>query len=212
MRLFRHYKKKFYRYINEAKHTENLEDVVFYECLYENPSGQFWVRPKSMFFETVEIDGRVVPRFAEVAPEIETATEMSKQLAQEIGAIAEEVFAEPAPDFFARLRGRMATLILIARIDGKAVGFKVGYEEDPDCFYSWLGGVRGEFRGLGIARTLMLKQHEWCLAKGYRKVRTKTLNRFREMLLLNIKAGFNIIGLHESDDGGSKIILEKKLR
>lgn len=55
----------------------------------------------------------------------------------------------------------------------------------------------------------MKKQHEWCQMNGYSKVQTKTQNRFREMLLLNIRFGFDIIGYHMSNEGGPKIILEK---
>lgn len=46
-----------------AKHSETLEDMVVYECLYENERSKFWVRPASMFTEIVTIDGNEVPRF-----------------------------------------------------------------------------------------------------------------------------------------------------
>lgn len=46
-----------------AQHSETLEALVVYECLYENPRSKFWVRPLSMFLETVEINGKKVPRF-----------------------------------------------------------------------------------------------------------------------------------------------------
>jgi hypothetical protein len=29
-------------------------------------NGQVWIRPKSMFFENVEINGELVPRFKEI--------------------------------------------------------------------------------------------------------------------------------------------------
>ena len=53
----------FYRIIAFAKHSETLEDLVIYECLYENPRSKIWVRPLEMFFETVELNGKKVPRF-----------------------------------------------------------------------------------------------------------------------------------------------------
>ncbi|HVZ58125.1 MAG TPA: DUF1653 domain-containing protein [Patescibacteria group bacterium] len=53
----------FYRVIGIAKHSETLEDLVVYECLYNNPKSMLWVRPKKMFLEKVEINGRKVPRF-----------------------------------------------------------------------------------------------------------------------------------------------------
>jgi hypothetical protein len=41
--------------------------MVFYQCLYGDHS--FWVRPLSMFQESVEVDGEQVPRFALVKAE-----------------------------------------------------------------------------------------------------------------------------------------------
>lgn len=46
-----------------AKHSETLEDMVVYECLYENERSKFWVRPAAMFSEIVEINGEQLPRF-----------------------------------------------------------------------------------------------------------------------------------------------------
>ncbi|MDF2570931.1 MAG: hypothetical protein K0R55_2535 [Sporomusa sp.] len=59
--IYRHYKGKQYQVIGEATHSETLEPVVIYRALY----GEYgvWVRPKSMFFESVVIEGREIPRF-----------------------------------------------------------------------------------------------------------------------------------------------------
>jgi hypothetical protein len=59
----------FYKVIGIAKHSETLEDLVVYECLYDNPRSKLWVRPAKMFLEDVEINGEKVPRFKFV-PEI----------------------------------------------------------------------------------------------------------------------------------------------
>lgn len=53
----------FYRVIGIATHSETLEDLVVYECLYENPESKLWVRPMKMFLEKVKINGKSVPRF-----------------------------------------------------------------------------------------------------------------------------------------------------
>ena len=53
----------FYRVVGLAKHSETLEDLVIYECLYDNPRSKLWVRPKKMFLETVTIKGQKLPRF-----------------------------------------------------------------------------------------------------------------------------------------------------
>jgi len=61
--IYRHYKGKEYKVIGVAKHSETLEDLVVYECLYDNPRSKLWVRPKKMFDEYAEVEGEKVPRF-----------------------------------------------------------------------------------------------------------------------------------------------------
>lgn len=59
---YRHYKGMEYEVIGVVRHSETLEPLVLYRPLYDE-SG-LWVRPHAMFFEMVEIDGRLLPRFA----------------------------------------------------------------------------------------------------------------------------------------------------
>ena len=58
---YRHFKGKEYEVIGIAKHSETLEPMVIYKALYDN--GSLWVRPASMWNETVERDGKVFQRF-----------------------------------------------------------------------------------------------------------------------------------------------------
>ena len=59
---YRHYKGKDYEVIGLARHSESLESMVVYRALYG--AGGLWVRPLAMFLETVESDGKRMPRFA----------------------------------------------------------------------------------------------------------------------------------------------------
>lgn len=61
--LYQHYKGMNYKVISLVRHSETLEMMVYYECLYENPKGSLWVRPLAMFCETVVVNGETVPRF-----------------------------------------------------------------------------------------------------------------------------------------------------
>ncbi len=61
--LYQHYKGRNYIVRDLARHSETLEWMVVYECLYENELGKMWVRPKAMFEEEVEVDGKFKPRF-----------------------------------------------------------------------------------------------------------------------------------------------------
>jgi hypothetical protein len=62
--LYEHYKGKPYRVLGVVRHSETLEELVHYECLYDNPDGKFWVRPRAMFEEDVVVDGVKRLRFA----------------------------------------------------------------------------------------------------------------------------------------------------
>jgi hypothetical protein len=60
---YKHYKGKYYQVIGIAKHSETLEELVTYYCLYQNDNGQLWVRPREMFEGNVAVDGNSIPRF-----------------------------------------------------------------------------------------------------------------------------------------------------
>jgi hypothetical protein len=59
---YRHFKGGEYEVLAIAKHSETQEPMVVYRPHY-NDSG-WWVRPLAMFLETVNHEGREVPRFA----------------------------------------------------------------------------------------------------------------------------------------------------
>jgi hypothetical protein len=61
--LYKHFKGNAYQVHFVAKSSENLEEFVAYEALYENKEGKYWVRPLAMFLETVEHNGKKVKRF-----------------------------------------------------------------------------------------------------------------------------------------------------
>lgn len=64
--LYRHYKGNEYKVIGLARHSETLEELVVYQALYG--ARGLWVRPAAMFAETVEIEGKIQPRFAFLGP------------------------------------------------------------------------------------------------------------------------------------------------
>ncbi|MEY3644518.1 MAG: hypothetical protein RLZZ207_1213 [Bacteroidota bacterium] len=116
-------------------------------------------------------------------------------------------------DFYTeRLKHRLH-MALVAEKDGDLLGFKVGYQSDtPATFYSWMGGVRPEFRGKGIATALADEQERWAKAQGFTAVVFKTRNRFPGMIQFGIKRGFKIVDLHPK--GGVedyRIVMRKDL-
>lgn len=58
---YRHFKGNEYELIAVATHSETMEPMVVYRALYGE--GGLWVRPLSMWTETVERDGYHGPRF-----------------------------------------------------------------------------------------------------------------------------------------------------
>ena len=58
---YRHFKGNEYEVITIAKHSETAEDYVVYKALYGD--GGMWVRPASMWNETIERDGVTYKRF-----------------------------------------------------------------------------------------------------------------------------------------------------
>ena len=64
---YKHFKGNEYEVLHIAKHSETLEEMVVYRALY----GEFgiWVRPLSMWNETVIHEGREVKRFTYIGEE-----------------------------------------------------------------------------------------------------------------------------------------------
>ena len=58
---YRHFKGNEYEVICIARHSETGEPMVVYKALYDG--GGIWVRPASMWNETVERDGKTYKRF-----------------------------------------------------------------------------------------------------------------------------------------------------
>lgn len=59
--LYQHYKGNHYHVVGVCRHSETLEENVVYQALYGDYG--LWVRPLNMFLESVEYNGKSVPRF-----------------------------------------------------------------------------------------------------------------------------------------------------
>lgn len=70
--LYEHYKGKRYEVLDVAMHSETLEPMVIYKMLYKGnfPQGTLWVRPLAMFKENVTVNGKLVPRFRYLSPDV----------------------------------------------------------------------------------------------------------------------------------------------
>lgn len=93
--------------------------------------------------------------------------------------------------------------------DGAPLGFKLGYRRGPALLYSWLGGVVSAVRGQRIAERLMQAQHDWAIGQGYRDVETRTRAANNRMIIVNLRAGFHIVGL-ETDTAGHAVVIQRR--
>jgi hypothetical protein len=59
--IYRHYKGNEYEVVGFAKHSETLEDMVIYKALYGERG--MWVRPLSMWENTIDVGGKTIKRF-----------------------------------------------------------------------------------------------------------------------------------------------------
>ena len=66
--VYRHYKGNNYEVIDVAKHSETLEWMVVYRALYDD--FELWIRPLGMFFEDIEVNGKLQKRFEFIGEKI----------------------------------------------------------------------------------------------------------------------------------------------
>lgn len=104
------------------------------------------------------------------------------------------------------------SLILIASVNDKIVGYKLGYYTSNTEFYSWLGGVIPECRKAGIANKLRLEQESILANNSVSTIRVKSMNRFPNMLRMLISKGYVIEGYENNGSpDNSKILFIKYL-
>jgi GNAT superfamily N-acetyltransferase len=135
----------------------------------------------------------------------------------EIPLIA-ELYAQvyrPARDaafFRRRFLGRYNDLKLIASLDGRPVGFFLGFELKPTAYFAWLYGVLPDFRRMGVATQLMDAVHAWATEHEYASIRFECHNQHRPMLHMAIAQGYDVVGIRwDPDRENNLVIFEKAL-
>lgn len=85
-------------------------------------------------------------------------------------------------------------VILLAYMGERPVGFKVGYRESAQVFYSAKGGVLPEYRGRGVARQLLHRMIDTVRAYGYTRFAYDTFpNKHPGMTVLGLSEGFAVV-------------------
>jgi GNAT superfamily N-acetyltransferase len=88
-------------------------------------------------------------------------------------------------------------LALVAFVDNKPVGFKIGHGRDArgHLFESRLGGVLAEYRGRGVAAALARRQIDVVAALGYHVLQVMTRHDNVPMIRLALSQGFHLNGM-----------------
>ncbi len=123
-----------------------------------------------------------------------------------------EIFRPPRDVEFFRRRiiGRQNTLLLVAHVDQRPVGFSTGIELKHNVFFSWLTGVLPDYRRTGVATQLHEAEVAWAAEHGYRFVRMECHNAHRPILHMAIKSGFNIVGVRWDPDRSENLVIFEK--
>ena len=141
-------------------------------------------------------------------------TELNEKSIKDIHELDKQVFekALSIEKITRELKSKHNRSILITYIEDEPAAYKVGFERSSRMYYSWIGGVSPKHRGKGLAKELMTLQHEFAKKHNYRVVCTQTDKRFKEMLILNLKIGFDIVGtIQSTGDSHITLVLEKNL-
>lgn len=131
----------------------------------------------------------------------------------QLAALSEEIFGfgETAAQLAGFFKTRRRVLLCLALQGEDLVGFKIGFEEQPQAFESWRGGVREGTRRHGVASELMRMQHAWCQEEGFQVIKTTTSSNNVPMLIVNLQSGFEIVGSFVNRRKRLKILQEKWL-
>lgn len=136
--------------------------------------------------------------------------DLTEEINVALNHLYKEVFDDEI-DFNTRIKTKQNVITIVAIQDTQIVGFKMGYEKEPTTFYSWLGGVSLSHRRQGIAQLLLDELIKIIISEGYDILRTKTYNRWKSMLIFNLKNNFNIVDVIK-EEKDTAIILEKSIR
>lgn len=139
--------------------------------------------------------------------------DLSYNLFTELLNLYNQLFEDADLEFFkTRFTTQANICSVLAFKKTQLIGFKIGYPIENNTFYSWIGGVNSEFRNIGIGKQLATLQENYAIQKRFSVLKTKSMNRFKPMMILNLKNGFNITKVYTNTKGQTKIVFEKQLK
>ena len=138
---------------------------------------------------------------------------LKDKIYREMVELYSELFNDSDLDFFKqRIEEHSKLLSVLAYSKNQLIGFKVGYPYDYKTFYSWIGGVLPNYRQRGVGTQMAKIQEDFAKSDGFKKLRTKSMNSYKAMMILNLKNGFDITTVYTNTKGQTKIVFEKELK
>jgi len=135
-----------------------------------------------------------------------------KSLLIELSELYCNIFEDADLIFFKnRITEQTELFSVLAFHNNILIGFKIGYPYNDSAFYSWIGGVTLMYRKQGVATKLAKLQEVYAKKEGFKKLRTKSMNAYKPMMILNLKNGFDIKQVYTNDKGQTKIFFEKDI-
>jgi GNAT superfamily N-acetyltransferase len=138
---------------------------------------------------------------------IETAIKVHSQIPE---------FRETPPEkkyFEGRYDGRDHLILCAFDQKDHAAGYMIAYDKFGDgSFYCWMAGVIPQFRKCGALTAMMNYLFAWAKERGYKKIKIKTRNDKRDMLVFLVKNGFNFTAVVQHEKiADNRIELEQEI-
>lgn len=223
--LYRHYKGNEYEILDVAHHSETLEDMVVYRAMYGKR--ETWVRPASMWNETVEINGTSVKRFEYIGPAFKIRP-FSVDDADFVLSLNKENVEVLAPMDKTRLFdfAKTADTFLIAETNGEKAAFLIALRENVKEYdsenYIWFSNhfdkfvyvdrivITEKYRKMGLGRMLYNEIFKKAKENGIRTVCAEidTVPYNGTSLAFHDSMGFSEVGEQFVRNGTVKVSLQ----
>jgi len=138
----------------------------------------------------------------------------SNDFLPEFGSATKVIFGSAADQSWLdaltwRLQKMPDVTVFVVKSDNGVAAYKAGYAIAYDRYYSWLGGVRPQYRRQGLGKQLMDAQHEWLKGSRFQLLETHVEQKNRAMIQLNLNSGFAATG--EFMKGGDPYAVMQKV-
>ena len=137
------------------------------------------------------------------------ALEEAEQVHQQIPEFSPDYLKR----FYSEKYNEKKRVVLTAQTGNENSGYLIGFDRFNDgSVYCCCFGVAPPFRRKGVLKALMDYFEQWAEKEGFKKIKVKTENRFREALSYYIQNQYAVFDFSKKEKTeNNEIWLEKKL-